>query len=403
MKTSLPIFTAFVLFAAGCLTAQEARTWTNAKGQKLEGSLVKQDDTTVWVLKGDGKEVAIPKRSLSEEDQKHLQGAVPASAAASAAGRFATARIDPAAWKPRVDGFKLGTLVYPAHVETEHFVVAAISKIRPAMLLAYAEAAERLWTDIAADLPALAKAYEGRKLPIILANDEKDAETFSNWHDEHADASNTVARAYNLEGFTIASFSLDEEFAKEAGLTISGRLFRMDAKKAEHARKTWPQRIHFLTDDIIRHMLGNLKNNEDNSLSLTRLCFCYQREELVCGRIESEVTFGGGGDVEGFKNGRNWAGATKKLLKAGSRPDIASFLETPGAKAEPRDLGFGLGLMHFIHAAPARLDGFGKVLADAGAAKKCPDPETFATGLGFDSPEALNVAWRTYMESDAFQ
>jgi hypothetical protein len=59
--------------------------------------------------------------------------------------------------------------------------------------------------------------------------------------------------------------------------------------------------------------------------------------------------------------------------------------------------------MHFIQADPARLDGFGKLLAAAGEEEECPDPEAFAKGLGFESPAELNAAWRAYMLSDAFE
>jgi len=400
---------ALATLTLGCLSAQEARTWTDLKGRTLEGAFVKQDDATVWVRRGDGKEIAIPKATLSEDDRKHLETATPAApatpgkAAATAGGRFATVRLDPSAWKPRPEGFKLGTLLYPSTLETEHFIIAGGEKVRPAMLMYYADAAERLWADIASDFPLIATAFKGRKLPIILATDEKDATAFANWHEKHADASSNVSPHYSLDGFVIAAFTLDDDFSKEAGLTLTGRLFRLDSKAAEHQRKTWPQRIHFLTDDIIRHQLSKATDNGDYSLAMVRLCFNYHREELVCGKIESQVTFGGGAGVEGFKNGRNWAGATKKLLKGGASPDIEAFLKARGAEAEPRDLGFGLGLMHFIQSDPARREGFGKMLETAGKDKKSPDAEMFAKALGFDSAGALNKAWKDYMVSDAFQ
>ena len=53
--------------------------------------------------------------------------------------------------------------------------------------------------------------------------------------------------------------ALDKKFADEAGLTIAARLFRLDSKNAEHNRKTWPQRIHFLSGDIIAQFDGTLR------------------------------------------------------------------------------------------------------------------------------------------------
>lgn len=406
MRTALPKSLVLACLIATCpaLPGQESRTWTDLKGRKLEGVFVKQDDTTVWVRRSDGKELPIVKKTLSAADLKHLEEApVSDTPPAAKGGRFNSVAIDPGAWKARPGGFKLESLVYPTNLETEHFIIAASPKTRPAMLLAYAEAAERLWADLVTDLPQLADAFDGRRLPVLLVEGESEAKKVAAWHQEHAEDSSTVSANFTLETYIIAGFSLDENFAKEAGLTGYGRMFRLDSKDAEHMRKTWPQRVHFLTDDILRQIVGSAKNNGDFSLSMVRLCLCYHREELVCGKIESEVSFGGGGDVEGFKNGRNWAGATKKLLKAGANPDIKSFLESSAQKAQPRDLGFGLGLMHFIQADPARLAGFGKLLASAGEDKECPDPEAFAKGLGYDSPEELNAAWRDYMMSDDFE
>lgn len=404
MKISLPnaVLLAGLLAAFPTLHGQEARTWTDLKGRKLEGVFVKQDEATVWVRRSDGKELPISKKTLSKADLEHLQKAATTPAAARS-GRFNSVSIDPAAWKARPGGFKLESLSYPDHLETEHFIIAASPKTRPALLLAYAEAAERLWADIATDLPQLAAAFEGRRLPVLLIEGESGAKEVAAWHLKHAQASRTVSPSFTLETYIIAGFSLDENFAEEAGLTTSGRMFRLDSKSAEHTRKNWPQRIHFLTEDILRQMFGSAKSNDSYSLSMVRMSLCYHREKSICGRIESEVSFGGGSEVEGFKNGRNWAGATKKLLKAGARPDIESFLESSALKAQPRDLGFGVGLIQFIHADPGRLEGFGKMLASAGEDEESPDPETFAKALGFDSPGALDTAWNNYMLSDDFE
>ena len=406
MRTALPkiIVLAGLIASCPCAPGQESRTWTDLKGRKLEGTFVKQDETSVWVRRPDGKELTILKKTLSKDDLEHLEEApVSTTPAAAKGGRFDSVAIDPAAWKARPGGFKLQSLVYPTNLETEHFIIGASPKTRPAVLLAYAEAAERVWADIAADFPQIADAFDGRRLPLLLTEGESEAKKVASWNLKHAQDSRTVSPNYNLDTYIIAGFSLDEDFAEEAGLTSYGRMFRLDSKTAEHMRKTWPQRVHFLTEDILRQMVGSAKNNGDYSLSMVRLSLCYHREELVCGKIESEVSFGGGSEVEGFKNGRNWAGATKKLLTAGANPDIKSFLESSAQKAQPRDLGFGLGLMHFIQADPARLDGFGKLLAAAGEEEECPDPEAFAKGLGFESPAELNAAWRDYMLSDAFE
>lgn len=408
------LLTGLALFSAACLaaSAQEARTWTNTKGQTLEGSFVKQDATTVWILKGDGKEVAIPKKTLSVEDLKHLETAAPAATStapaagggAATGGRFNSVALDAAAIPERPGGLKLDIMTYPASRETDHYIVAGSPKIRPATLGIYAEVGERLWLDLAADFPDLAEAYKGdTKMAVLIFNDEKEHAMFASWHDKHAEASPSVSTVFNMTRSTISGWRYDKEFAKTNKISTDGRAFRMDGKGYQHNKKTWPQRIHFLCGDIFDHWVGRPSRKDGQSLSMVTFCLTFHREQLICGRIETEVSFGGGDGVEGFKNGRNWAGATKKLLKAGTKPDIKSFLEGEASKANPRDLGMGLGLMQMIHKDAEKQKGLSKMLQQAATSEESPDAAGFAKAVGFGSPEELNKAWLDYMLTDAFQ
>ncbi|WP_367870155.1 SHD1 domain-containing protein [Luteolibacter sp. Populi] len=412
---NLPLFAGFAIFAALTLaaSAQEARTWTDTKGRKLEGAFLRQDEATVWVKRGDGKEIAIPKKTLSPDDLKHLESAAPvpadanaggAPATAGTGGRFNDAPIDPTTFQARAGGLKLDILNYTSTLETDHYIIAGTPKIRPATLSVYAEVAERLWVDLAADFPDLAEAYKGGlKMALLIFNDEKEHAVFASWHEKHAEASSSVSPIFNMTRSTISGWRFDKKFADEAKIATRGRAFRMDGKGYQHNKKTWPQRIHFLSSDILNHWVGNATRTDGQSLSMVAFCLAFHREQLICGRIETEVSFGGGSEVEGFKNGRNWAGATKKLLKAGATPDIKSFLEGEASEANPRDLGMGLGLMQFIRTDPARQKSFSKMLQEASSSKESPDGAAFAKAIGFASAEELNKAWLDYMLTDAFQ
>ena len=415
---NFPLLSGLAIFSAVCLaaSAQESRTWTDTKGRTLEGSFLKQDEATVWIKKGDGKEIPIPKKSLSVEDLKHLETAAPAAgggggggggataAGGGAGGRFNTVALDAAAIPERPGGLKLDIMTYPASRETDHYIIAGTPKIRPATLGIYAEAGERLWLDLAADFPDLAEAYkDGTKMAVLIFNDEKEHAMFASWHDKHAEASPSVSSVFNMTRSTISGWRYDKEFAKTNKISTNGRAFRMDGKGYQHNKKTWPQRIHFLCGDIFDHWVGRPSRKDGQSLSLVTFCLAFHREQLICGRIETEVSFGGGDEVEGFKNGRNWAGATKKLLKAGTKPDIKSFLEGEASKANPRDLGMGLGLMQMIHKDAEKQKGLSKMLQQAATSEESPDATGFAKAVGFGSAEELNAAWLAYLNSDAFQ
>ena len=239
---------------------------------------------------------------------------------------------------------------------------------------------------------------------VVLADDKLEAEAFANWHRKHAEKGNMFASPFRLTSYNIVSFSLNGELAGKEGLAPSGRLFRTDAKVARNTRIDWAERIHFLASELIRTVLRPVRDNGDYTLSMLQLSYAYHREESICGGISTEVTFGGGEDIEGFSNGRNWAGSTRRIIsRGGVGPSIDDYLQKSGSDAAPRDLGFGHGLMCFIHQDPVRLGGFNKILETAVEEKKAPDAKAFAKGLGYDSPADLDAAWLEFMKSNDFE
>jgi predicted peptidase len=73
------------------LAIAQARTWTDAKGRKIEAELVSQDETSVVLqLKGATKTVSVPLANLSEPDHEFLRAkAAEANAPAKPAGKYA--------------------------------------------------------------------------------------------------------------------------------------------------------------------------------------------------------------------------------------------------------------------------------------------------------------------------
>ena len=342
--------------------------------------------------------VQIPKKTLSEADQKHLETLTNLPGQGE---RFDTRTLGASSWKARPGGFEFDKLRYLSAYESDHFIVLADSKVREKILASYAEAAERLWVDMATDLPMLKDSFKGRKMLIVLADGEEDAKIFESWHKGHAERTN-LSGFFRVGTYTIVTFRLDSDLADKAGLASSGRLFRTDVKKAQNIRLKWQQRIHFLASEILSVALRPTRNHDGYTLSMLGLSHSFHRESIICGAIETAVSFGGGDGIEGFSNGRNWASPTRKLLSKGARPSIESYLKKQGSDAAPRDLGFGHGLMCFIHHNPIRLAGFNKVLETAVSDEKVPTAESFAKGLGYDSPAALDAAWLKFMQSDEF-
>ena len=394
------LLSGFAIFSAACLaaSAQDSRTWTDVKGRKIEGSLLKHDGTTAWLKRADGREIQILKTTLSQEDLSYLENALPVSPAATPdrTGSFATVRLDPSKWTTKPEGIDFDGIVFHQNLASEHFVILAVGDVKPDALAAYANAAERLWADIAADLPSLSEAFGDKKMPIILFEDTRHAGIFGAWHDKHAENSRTASPNYKLKTAGITGCKIDAELAAKHGFTFKAQTFRLDAKDIQSNRPTWPARIHFLTSTLFQVATG------DSYFRLIEMGFSYHREKKICGRIETEVVVRGT-TVEKIKNTRDWGALPKRLLKNGSRPDFASFHGITTDEAQPRDLGFAYGLISFIHADTARLEKFDGLLTKARKGENVSEAESVAKILGSESCAALDTAWADFMESDVFQ
>ncbi|MCW1887723.1 hypothetical protein OKA04_23500 [Luteolibacter flavescens] len=70
MKSALLALSLLLSVAAGA--AESPRTWTDAKGRKIEGTLVEKTDKTAVVLLKNAKRVTLKVAELSEADQEYI-------------------------------------------------------------------------------------------------------------------------------------------------------------------------------------------------------------------------------------------------------------------------------------------------------------------------------------------
>ena len=400
--------------AAGALcspASAEFRKWTDAASKRsMEAEFVSQTDAKVTVRLKDGKAIALEKVRLSKDDQEYLKTAktdpatAPAAPVSGAAARpigFNEAKIDKRSWNrpaPPKD-LKVTTVDFPVQVETPHFFLAGTPKVRAEVIDIYAESAERLWTQLALFVPALTEMFKDKRMALWLIEDRDANVKFGNWVGKNMGNGST----YTWDRSTICYVNFSEDYAAAQKFLPAARTFRMDMKGNMRNLK-WPERIHFIAGDIFRIYLDPVKKNDDYSLNLIELGFAYYLELEVCGNITTEVTYGGGASVEGFRNGRAWPATIKNLLKNPVvKPGIGKILKAEVSKAEPMDIGAAFALMHWSFRDPARSKSFNDLLATAITDTEAPDPAAFAKAFGFETAEAFDAALVAYMKSDQFK
>lgn len=414
------LMTGLGLLLAAHAAAAEPRTWTDTGGRTLQGTLVRQEESSVWVQRADGREVAIEKKRLSAADLEYLKSQ-PASAAARPATAgpagsggsgtvkpgqsiFKSMKLDKGAWKSSTEEFHTGGVAFTQRLETPHFLIFATAKIKPDVIAAYAEAGERAFGDCVNDLPGIAGAFKDQRMALWLVDSDPDHKALGDWLRNRG--------SFNLswEQHIIAGVTLPEETSTELKAHPTSREFRTDKQSSTQQRSpVWPNRLHFLFNDMLDVYLDDIPASEraadgsSRSFNILRLGYSFYKEWQIAGKIDTEVSVGGT-VVEGFQNGRRWADAVRKVLKnPAGRPSLDELLTTRTNASQPIDVACAFGMMQFFNADPKRFKAFDSLLVQSRETKTMPTTEAIAKALGYESPAAFDTAWVAFMMSDAFK
>ena len=104
-----------------------------------------------------------------------------------------------------------------------------------------------------------------------------------------------------------------------------------------------------------------------------------------------------------FEKAKGWHSIIRKMVEDGIKPTLETVLADEASKAHPRDAGAFFAFISFMHSSPVRLSAFNEALKKAVDAKQCPDLETFAKDLGFDSVSAFETEWLKYIRGPYFR
>ena len=403
----IKIFVAFLGFIPAFAAAQ-MRTWTDYKGRTIEAKMIRPKGESVVVRRADGKEFTLERKNLSDGDIVYLDKLAAGGGSAGDDLDFDSFDVDKKSFVERDEPFKIGDVEFPNVVETPHFIVVADEETRRSLPLIYGEVAERLFLEIAQDVPGLIESFNGRKMPIILVESGMHpifTQALSDYYRELG----WYSRVSDLSGWdtmTITGMRFSSEDVKKNKTTKDARVFHTGKNELSSQRKLrWHSRIHFLASTIIREYLTTVNRSDGYSFDLLKLGYVYLKEDEICGRVETKVVYTSNPlTVAGFEDGRTWPSSVKKLLENPDlRPSLSSILETPASGAQPADVGFSYGLSHFMTRDPSRRAQFGKMLEDTIELDKFPQGDAFAEYFGFDSVEAFDNAWIAYMKTDEFE
>lgn len=390
------------LLGAHAVAVAEVRVWTDVTGRAISAELVAVYPTSVSLRLANGQLAIVDKAKLSAADLTFLQQAPPpqskATLGAKSGPAFFQAPVDPKLWikNSPPKSFDITGYDFETQIETPHFIVSAAKKVKGSHIEACAEAAERLYHQMAQQLKCVEGKFENKRMTVWLTPNKE----------EHLKVGEALAPlgevSFGWSDSTISTFRVSPESADKFSLFRASRGFRTDYEPNSQGNIRWTKRLHFMASSICSECMPSFSDDTKSSTSMFETCYAYYVEGLIAGKIETKIRFeGDASKVEGFDKG--WEGSVKRLIAKGLlKPSIEKFTTMQASDAEPVDLGFGYGLLKFIFADAGRTARFNEMLGQCRTDSKTPTAQDYATALVSGPPEALDREWLEFMTSPAF-
>ena len=414
MKMLLISICGAACFALPCHAA-EMRIWTSRKGGILEASLGGVEGIIVTLINKDSKEIKLKAEDMSLADRLHLVEFGGAEEAILTGGEPGLVekdlRLDTSGFKKReeiltfgdsADGFEL--------FETPHFLIGTAGKIRPQ---AVAETAERLWYGMAFVHMNFRKDWGDKRMLILLVEDRDVYPELGKWYAEYLaangqqGASMSVANTWSLVGST--SISAPGETCTKFNIFDQVTVFNI--KDDDKFRKDLsPFPTHVIAGSLLSRQMGGVSSFGSEGYFALLTGHAYFKEISLAGKSETNLISVEGSQKDeissksGFDDGTSWARTLKPLVKSGKVVvKLEEMLKWKPEELTPERLVLIYSFAHYMENDSKRLGSFAKMIQRIESSNQIPAPEEFAKLFGFDTVEAFETDWVTFIKEGDFK
>jgi hypothetical protein len=405
---------------AACLAlschAAEMRTWTSRKGGTVEATLGGVEGNMVTLVNKDSKEIKLKAEDLSLADRLHLVEFGGAEEAILTGGKPGLVekdiRIDTSTFKKRDDlltfadsameGFEL--------FETPHFLIGTAGRIRPQ---AVAETAERLWYGMAFVHMNFRKDWGDKRMLILLVEDRDVYPALGKWYSAYLaangqqEASMSVATTWPLVGST--SITVPDETCTEFNIFEQAAVFNVkDDKKFRKDLSPFP--THVIAGRLLSKQMGGVSSFGSEGYFALLTGHAYFKEISLTGKTETNLLSVEGSQKDeissksGFDDGTSWARTLRPLVKSGKvAVKLEEMLKWKPEELTPERLVLIYSFAHYMENDSKRLGAFAKMIQRIESSNQIPAPEEFAKLFGFDTVEAFETDWATFIKEGDFK
>jgi hypothetical protein len=404
---------------AGCLVwssqAAEMRIWTSRKGGTLEASLRAVQGDMVSLINKESKEIKLKTEDLSLADRQHLVEFGGADESIITGGKPGLVekevRIDTSTFKRLEDvmtfmdsaeGFEL--------FETPHFLVGTAGKIRPQ---AIAETAERLWYGMAFVHMNFRQDWGDKRMLILMVEDRDVYDALGKWYTDYLNKSGNkdgalqVTNTWDKTGST--SMSVPDEVTTKHNVFEQAAVFNV--KEDSKFRKVLsPFPTHSLAGRLIAKQTGNVSGFGSEGYFALVTGHAYFKEISLAGKSETQLLAVDGSQKDdisskqGFEDGSSWARTLRSMVRSGKVPvKLEPMLKWQSTDLTPERLVLIYSFAYYMQSDSKRLGAFAKMIRRIESSKQIPSPEEFAKIFGFDSVEAFETDWATFIKEGDFK
>ena len=404
---------------AACLAlschAAEMRIWTSRKGGTLEATLGGVEGNMVTLVNKDSKEIKLKAEDLSLADRLHLVEFGGAEEAILTGGEPGLVekdlRLDTSEFKKRDDIITFGDSAEGFELfETPHFLIGTAGRIRPQ---AVAETAERLWYGMAFVHMNFRKDWGDKRMLILLVEDRDVYPELGKWYSGYLaangqqDAAMSVTTTWERVGST--SIEAPEETCTK--FNILERVTVFNVKDDDKFRKDLsPFPTHVIAGSLLSKQMGGVSSFGSEGYFALLTGHAYFKEISLAGKTETNLLSVEGSQKDeissksGFEDGTSWARTLKPLVKSGKvAVKLEEMLKWKPEELTPERLVLIYSFAHYMENDSKRLGSFAKMIQRIESSNQVPSPEEFAKLFGFDTVEAFETDWATFIKEGDFK
>lgn len=406
--------------AAGFLAqsgiSAETRIWMSRKGGTLEAQLGGIQGEMVTLIGKDSKQVKLKIEDLSLADRQHLVefGGAPETIIAGGKPGLVEkdVRLDTSGFK-KLDArlqFPDGPSEGYELFETPHFLVASAGKVRAQ---AIAETAERLWYGMAFHHMNFRQDWGDKRMLVMLVEDRDAYVSLGKWYSDFVaskgdqDGAKEIKSTWEQLGST--SVYLPDDIMEKHNLMESGIVFNIkDDSKFKKVFSPFP--THSLSGRLLGKQMGGVSSYGAEGYFAITTGHAYFKEISLGGKSETQLlSVEGSGKDEissksGFEDGSSWARSLRSLVRGGKvAVKLEPMLKWKSEELNPERLVLIYSFAYYMQSDSKRLSAFAKMIRRVESSNQIPPAEEIAKIFGFDTVEAFEKDWETFIKEGDFK